>query len=336
MRRERYVREGKHKSDIVEVSRIVEWYSRTVYGRHEGPGCTPFFADPSRVGAFAVDVAALNSRDEEALFALLVLMALFQSRRDVDIMRIQRAIPPVAVRRLMLAPGVARSIATHRCEKLRHAETFDTGCSVRRDLGRGVTTCDHRPRTPCHVKDATTQIGRMGDMGMIPTSAHLHIGPGGLGRMFREVCDASSSPTLRADLLVTRICSIRRIGRKLASMYVSALSVPALLPDCAPWCPDVDGARLVVVDANVARIARHLRGPGAATSYSETARWLSEVAVSIDLRAFRREWPASSPRVVQQALYAFGSRSNRRDRNDLCVHQPCVSCPSTACPFTES
>ena len=101
---------------LQEVARIVRWYVSCVHGRIEGPGCTPFFADPSQVGPFAVDVAALKARDDNALFALLVLMGLYQSRRDVDIMRIQRTMPAGSARSLTRDAPRARLPSPTRCE----------------------------------------------------------------------------------------------------------------------------------------------------------------------------------------------------------------------------
>ncbi len=80
-------------SAVAEVRRIVGWYLRQEYGRSEGPGRAPYFSDRARVGPFAVDLDALRARDNEALFRLLVVMGLYQSRRDVDIMALQRTMP---------------------------------------------------------------------------------------------------------------------------------------------------------------------------------------------------------------------------------------------------
>ena len=170
-------------------------------------------------------------------------------------------------------------------------------------------------------------------MGMLPTSAWLHLGPGGLGRWFDEACAASSKPTERAHLLVERLATIRRIGPKLATMYVTALSVPELTPGFAPWSPEVDGSRLVVVDANVGRVIDRVRRGRGPRTYDRMAAWLVAVADRIDLRQLRRDLPARSPRLVQQALYVFRSRSNRVDRGDPCAHRPCEACPSSVCPF---
>jgi hypothetical protein len=319
-------------SAVAEVRRIVGWYLRQEYGRSEGPGRVPYFADRARVGPFAVDLDALRARDNDALFRLLVVMGLYQSRRDVDIMALQRGMPARAATAL-LAPARLRVLVEQgRCERLRDAARFDAGCDVRRDFDRGVATCDHRPRTRCHVKDATLAIRRMGDMGMMPTSAWLHVGPGGLRRWFDEVCAATASPTERARQLVERLAAIHRIGPKLAAMYVSALSVPET-PGFAPWWPEIDGSRLVVVDANVGRVIDHLRRGRGPRTYDRMAAWLIAVADEIDLRRFRRDLPTHSPRLVQQALYVFRSRSNRADRADPCAARSCRSCPSRACPF---
>ncbi|MCB9507841.1 MAG: hypothetical protein H6697_09280 [Myxococcales bacterium] len=326
---------GTHvpRSAVAEVRQIVGWYLRHAYGEVEGPGRVPYFADPARVGPFAVDLSALRARDDDALFRLLVLMGLYQSRRDVDIMALQRAMPARTARELLAPSRLRLLVERSRCERLRSAEAFDVGCDVYRDFDREAASCGHRPRTRCHVKDATLAIRRMGDMGMLPTSAWLHLGSGGLRRWFEEVCAAAPSPTERARLLAARLATIHRIGPKLAAMYVSALSAPELTPGFAPWRPEIDGSRLVVVDANVARVIDHLRRGRGPHTYGRRAAWLIAVADQIDLRTLRRDLPSRSPRLVQQALYVFRSRSNRADRQDGCAQRPCRACPSRACPF---
>jgi hypothetical protein len=318
---------------VDEVRAIVRWYLHHAYGQIEGPGQLPYFADPNRVGRFAVELEELRQRNDAALFRLLVLMGLYQSRRDVDIMSMQRTMPARAVDALASTRRLRLLVAQNRCEHLRTAAAFDSSCDVHRVIARETASCGHRPRSRCHVKDATLAIRRMNDMGMLPTSAWLLVGPKGLGSWFDHACAATSSPTERARLLAARLATIRRIGPKLAAMYVSALSVPELTPGFAPWWPEVDGSRLVVVDANVARLIDHLRRGRGPRTYERMASWLIAVADRIDLRALQGGLPASSPRLVQQALYVFRSRSNRVERRDGCATRPCNSCPSLACPF---
>ena len=309
------------------------WYLRTAHGRWEGPGCVPFYADSKRVGAFAVELDCLRASDEEHLFRLLVLFALFQSRRDVDIMARQRA-TSVARTRAMTSPRQLRVLVTnHRCEHLDDERTFDASCDVRRDFARASATCNHRPRTPCHVKEATLTIGRYGDLGKLPTSAWLHLRDGGFRRLLASACEHEPDhPHRRATWVAAQLATIHRIGRKLASMYVSALCTDELTPGFAPWSPQLNGSDIVVVDANVMRVVeglsrRHVR------NYDDFTHWLYETSDQIDLSTLRAGLPVRSPRLIQQALYVFRSRSNRSASSDKCVGAPCAECPSVLCPF---
>ena len=102
------------------------------------------------------------------------------------------------------------------------------------------------------MKEATVVFNRMGDMGKLPTSAWLRLWKDGSVRdMLAYVCREEPSPTKRATLLVERFSRVHRVGRKLATMFVSALSTPALAPGLTPWFPMVDGNDLVVIDTNV-------------------------------------------------------------------------------------
>lgn len=318
---------------VDELERIVVWYMATAQGRWEGPGVRPFYADPTRVGRFAVDLDAVAARDPAALFQLLVTLAAYQSRRDVDIMAIQRstnarqAVAMTSPRRLqVLVEGT-------RCTNLRDASTFDRACDVRRDFARGRATCDAHPRTPCHVKDATSAIRRMGDLGKTPTSAWLHLGPDGFAGWFDETCAGTHDPHARANNMVSRVAGIYRIGVKLASMFVTALSVPELSIGVAAWAPDLDGSRIVVVDANVGHAIRKWRRGRGVNTYAANARWFVGASSKIDLSRLRSGLPAASPRFVQQAVYLFRSRSNRVAHGDACATAACASCPSELCPF---
>ena len=122
---------GPAPSAVAEVRRIVGWYLRQEYGRSEAPGRVPYFPDRARVGPFAVDLDALEARDNDALFRLLVVMGLDQSRRDVDIMALQRTMP-VRAATALLAPARLRVLVEQgRCERLRDAAQFDAGCDDR-------------------------------------------------------------------------------------------------------------------------------------------------------------------------------------------------------------
>ena len=260
---------------------------------------------------------------------------MYQSRRDVDVMTIQRTMRASAARDITTPYRLQVAIERSRCEHVRAAETFDARCDVRRDLAAGTASCDHRPRSPCHVKAATLAIGRMGDMGMIPTSAWLHArSDGGYAGLVARIAAGAPSPAAAADAMVLELARVRRIGTKLATMIVSALATPALAPGATPWWPALDGNHLVVVDANVARVIDTLRPRGPRT-YAAYAGWLRRHAAKIDLAAIRADWPSRSARLVQQALYWFRSRSNRVAAADACAAAtaPCRACVPAVCPF---
>ena len=97
----------------------------------------PFFADPARVGSFAVELAALSARDPDALFRLLTTMASYQSRRDVDIMAIQPGMSQRTVTAMTSPSRLRVLVERSRCPVVHDAESFDQECDVRRDLRVG-------------------------------------------------------------------------------------------------------------------------------------------------------------------------------------------------------
>ncbi len=297
----------------------------------------PFYCDPSRVGRFAVSPRALVQGRPATLFKLFVCLTMYQARRDVVIETQQLSLPAPSIRALSSLTTLRRQIACNTCPKLQSADVFDSGCDVTKSAA-GVD-CSIRPGAACHVKDASRARRRTGDMGKLSTSAWLGLwGIPGLRTVLTEVARRTSCPHERARLLVGRFRQIYRVGRKLATMFVSALATPALAPGLTPWYPAVDGNELVVIDTNVARAVDTLRPQAALKTYDARALWLRDQAARIDLRRFHPNVPRTSPRLVQQALYAFCSRSNRAARGDPCrvASVPCVGCAPALCPFPDS
>lgn len=315
----------------------VKWYFDEVLERTAGPGVLPFYCDPERVGAFSVAPADLAAGGDSALFRLLVTLSMYQALRDVVVMRRQHSMKRASVRVVADLGRVKRATTEHPCPVLRSPETFEERCDVSK-VGE-VVNCGTCPGVRCHVKDATVAFHRMGDMGKLPTSACLRFWKdGGVRELLANVCRQEAVPTKRAALLVKRFAQIHRVGRKLATMFVSALSTPALAPGLTPWFPEIDGNDLVVVDTNVARAVDALRGPGSPKTYEAREEWVREQAELIDLRAFSPALPRYSPRLVQETLYAFCSRSNRLARGDRCATRstPCPGCVPRICPFAIS
>lgn len=322
---------------VAELRGALAWYFSEVFGHLEGPGTIPFYCDPTRVGHFAVKPSELAAGHAPALFKLFVAMAMFQARRDVVIMQQQASMSGSKAQTLLSTTVLGQLVGRSHCDQLVSAATFDAGCSVQKN--GGTVDCFQHPGAPCHVKDATVLLNRMGDMGKLPTSAWLHAWQGRrLVALLKEIKTSELHPERRAELLVERFSRIYRVGEKLATMFVSAVSTPALAPGLTPWFPAVDGNALVIVDTNVAKAVDQLGRSGTAGSYQGRTRWIREQARTIDLREFSPDVPSFSPRLVQQALYAFCSKSNRVARADDCAARTagCATCVPSLCPFVRA
>lgn len=293
----------------------------------------PFYCDQERVGHFAVDHQELAEGHPNALFRLLVLLAMYQGRRDTLLMAHQRRMSRQSVALLTSRRALSRGVARSRCHWLRPGADFEHGCSVAK-VGAGVD-CRERPGSACHVKETSVVLGRMGDMGKLPTSAWRLLGDGsGFTRLLDQVLASAAEPGQRAQLAAERLSAVWRVGRKLATLYVSILSTPQLAPGLSPWHPLLDGHALVVIDTNVQRLVDALRGAGTSRTYTAREAWIRSIAADIDLTQFSSAVPKYSPRLVQQAMYWFGSRSNRVAYADPCAVQGCGDCDSRVCPFT--
>jgi hypothetical protein len=317
------------------VAQVVRWYFEHEYSTWDGR--VPFYCDEATVGWFAVPSRGLAEGTEEAIFRLFVLMSMYQALRDEVIRKRQRTLQRSEVMALVDLGSLRRSIFRHNCPAFSSSKTFESNCDVRKD-GR-IVDCARCPGARCHVKDATKAFNRMGDMGKLPSSAWFRVWKeGGSRKVLAEVCHEEQSPTKRAELLVERFACVHRVGRKLATLFVSALSTPALAQGLTPWFPEVDGNELVVVDTNVGQAVDAMRPAGASRSYDARVAWVRDQAAHINLRELHPGVPDYSPRLVQQALYAFCSKSNRLVHRDPCVMAPglCEECAPLLCPFVSA
>lgn len=314
------------------LARVAAWYFSYVYGRWEGPGVLPFYCDANLVGHFAVTPEELSEGRLNAIFKLFVTMSMYQARRDILIMAQQRKMPLSVVLELTDPNKIKELIESSFCDCFSSASLFDQRCDVYKR--QGTVDCGYRAGLPCHVKSASVSLQRTGDMGKLPTSAWFCLGqPGALLDTLEEVKRETKIPTARAELLVERFSTVYRVGRKLATMFVSSLSTPALAPGLTPWFPEIDGNSLVVVDTHVARFVDQLRGDKTYRTYDSRTRWLQRQAKRIVLSDLNPGVPNYSPRLLQQALYAFGSKSNRIARRDPCYVDGCSCGLPELCPF---
>jgi hypothetical protein len=325
----------RHRRRAVDdLRRVLDWYFERRYGKTEGPGTVPFYCDRAKVGAFAVSPHRLARGEEAATFRLFVTLAMFQALRDVVVMRRQRSLTPDLVEEATSLPVVREFKESGRCPGSLRETWLTAYCDIWKRGGR--VDCDRHPGLDCCVKSATRAFNRMADLGKLPASAYVSVWAGrGLRGLMTEILGTELSPARRAEVLVDKLQTIHRIGRKLATMFVSALSTPAIAPGLSPWYPEVDGNALAVIDTNVARAVDALRRSRGSASYASRESWVREQASQLDLREFDPALPAYSPRIVQQALYSFASRSNRSVLADECqtAASACASCVPRACPF---
>lgn len=128
-----------------------------------------------------------------------------------------------------------------------------------------------------------------------------------------NICRESPSPTQRATLLVERFAAVHCVGRKLAAMFGIALSTLALAPALTPWFPEIDGNKLV--DVNAPSEPRPARTVAMRTHREHRPR------------EFRPDPPKRPPRLAPEALYALlqfklvdRARGHVRWTGRPCVH----------------
>lgn len=314
----------------------MEWYLARYYATPDDPGLLQMFCDPARVGAFAVSRGAIRRGESEALFTLLVTVAMFQRRQDVQIFRILRGISPRDARELTSATRLSRLVRQGGCPNAVSAESLHGVCDLTKRGGLGA--CAAEPVRPCALKRHTVLLRRYGHFGKMPTSAALvarEAGRGGLRALHERVVRDFSDPLERARALEAQVTRVWRVSDKLAAMYLSALTNPDLGGGLAPWTEGLDWAYFVVIDSNVDLFLRTLGYRGAWT-YEARRSFIQALAARIDLARLSPGLQPYNPRLVQQAMYLFMSVANRRAVARDCMHQgpsTCAPCPlARECP----
>lgn len=289
------------------------------------------FCDPEKVGHFAVTPRELEAGDGGALFRLLIAIAMFQRRQDVQILRILRAQSASRVRELTNSRTLLRLADQGRCPHRRTNEALVSRCDLSKRDGIGV--CGQRPRTPCELKVHTVWLRRYGHFGKVPTSIALMLRERGvpdLSALRAQVLASAPSPSAAAEELERALCAAWRVNQKIANMFLSLVSNPDLLEGwTAPWAAGLDWTRFVVVDSNVDLFLRTIDYEGP-RSYDGRRAFVRALARRIDLREFDRRVSEYNPRLLQQALYLFMSSTNRRALPRDCSRAAPISC--AGCP----
>ena len=317
---------------VQAVRRAVQWY----VARLPKNRSVPFYCNPACVGGFAVAPAKLAAGDASALFRLLVGLSMYQGIRDAVVMRHQRSLSRSAIESVADMRAVGSATARHKCSSFHDDASFQSSCSVAKRVA--LVDCDKHPGSPCHVKDATRAFKRMGDMANLPTSAWLsYWKDDGVRTLLERVCDAETANQTR--IAVGRSVPAGTPGRPRSSRRCL---VERALGARTSAGADLDGIRrdgndLVVVVTDVrARAVDTLSPPSTGQDLDARAQWVRDVAGAIDLREVRRDLPLTSPRLVQEALYTFCSKSNRLAAGDSCATQAirCDACAPELCPFS--
>lgn len=311
---------------------VVRWYLRQYFRTPYDPGVTARFCEPAVVGAWAVEPAALRAGDPDALFRLLVATTMFQRRQDQQILRILRDIPPDAVGDLSDADRLVASAAACGCPALATNDALITACDLTKHPRTKRGICTLRPTTPCRPKEHTVWLKRYGHFGKVPTSTALVVketGAGDLRGLYERTLRAHRTRVARSAALEAELSRAWRINQKIACMFLSAISNPDLARGLAPWSDGLDWRRFVVVDSNVDLFLASI-GYRGGSSYDSRRDFIRILSAEIDLCAESAHVHADNPRLVQQAMFAFMSASNRRASPNDCMRaepRACSSCP---------
>jgi hypothetical protein len=173
----------------------------------------------------------------------------------------------------------------------------------------------------------------------MPTSAALMLrenSVASLGVLLSAISNVTPDRGERAARLVIALSGIWRVSEKIANMFLSLVSNPDVTT-APPWADALDWTQFVVIDSNVDLFLGALAYKGS-RSYEARRRFVRAVAERIDLAKYDSRVRSFNPRVVQQAMYLFMSRANRRDSPIDCVHlgeRACRKCPiglRSVCP----
>lgn len=333
------------KKQVNITREVTRWYMATHYRTFDEPGMPAMFCDSQRVGAFALDRTAVKRGDAAALFSLLVTTAMFQRLQDRIVMGILRGIDPDSAYEIASMARLLSLVDECRCPHSQSTEALRLHCDLTKDLERGEGVCEANPTVSCHQKRHTVVLRRYGHFGKMPTSIALAVkeqGAASLPELRDNIVRSLSDSHERALALEAALSRAWRINQKIASMFLSAVCNPDIALDgVAPWQEGIDWSHFVVVDTNVDLFLAAVGYRGTMT-YDARRAYIQSLARHIDLSEMGKGLQPYNPRIVQQALYLFMSRANRKPLARDCAHQgglACSACPSLIsqlCPLRQS
>lgn len=333
------------KKQVDTARDVTRWYLATHYRTVDEPGMPAMFCDPQRVGAFAIERAAVKRGDAAELFSLLVTTAMFQRLQDRIVMGILRGIDPDTAHEIASMSRLLSLADECECPHAQSAEALRLHCDLTKDLERSAGVCEANPTLPCHLKRHTVALRRYGHFGKMPTSIALALkeqGAASLPELRDRIVRSVQDPHDRALALEAALSRAWRVSQKIASMFLSAVCNPDIALDgVAPWQDGIDWSHFVVIDTNVDLFLAAVGYRGTMT-YDARRAYIQALARHMDLSDFGCGLQPYNPRIVQQALYLFMSLANRKPLARDCAHQgalACAACPSSVrqiCPLRQS
>ena len=299
-------------SQQLETTReVVKWYLEVYYGTDYDLGLIPMFCNSAIVGHFAVEKDQIASGEPTALFKLLTTVVMFQRLRDSHVLGILRKISLEDTLELTSMDKLIYQAKACVCARPKTNQGLIQLCDLSKDdvTKRGV--CSVAPDYACYLKRHTELLRRYGHFGKVPTSAALVISEfGDLNQLREKVFAKSSDLHERAMLLEQALSKAWRISHKIAAMYLSILTVPNLGLDIAPWSHGIDWRHFVVIDGNVDAFLNNIKYSGSHT-YAARRAFVQKLAKGVNLSTYNPALVDYNPRLVQQAMYIYMSKSNR-------------------------
>lgn len=317
---------------------IVGWYLKYHYGTPDDPGMPAMFCNPEKVGHFAITKEEFERGDPKALFRVLVATTLFQRRQDVQVMRILKGITKEQVELLTSKEKLLSLAEELPCQHIKSNQALLELCGLDK-TSKGVGCCAQNKNLDCHLKKHTMWLKRYGHFGKVPTSLAMVLKEGNwenLNELYQMALKSSPTRRGRAKLLEQHLSLAWRVNQKIASMFLSMLTNPALL-EKPPWIKSIDWSYFIVIDSNIDIFLKSIKYNGG-SSYDARRDFIAALARRIKLQLPGGEPVSGNPRIVQQALYLFTSSANRRALVGDCTRLDiCTSCPralASRCAFS--
>lgn len=318
------------KDQVAVTATVVEWYFTTYHGREQDMGMAATFASPEAVGFFAINPHAIEAGHADEIFKLLVAVAMFQRLRDAIVMQTLRGIASCDAQELTSLTALLDCVDKAACPHAKSNEALKRTCDLTKDVS-GQARCTMAPEADCHLKRHSMLLRRYGHFGKVPSSAALMVrerGAPDLVALMQDVVTEAGNPGLASVRLEVAISGTWRIASKIAAMFLSLLTAPGMGFARVPWPSGIDWTRYVVVDRNVDLFLQTI-GYGGSGTYDSRRDFVTALARQIDVSTFRPDLPPFHPRLVQQAMFCFMSKSNRRLAAVDCARDGrlCARCP---------